>query len=82
MGSATTEKYDITWNNFESRLSRPLAEIWSQGQFLDVTLAADAEDGSIEALRAHKGRYLYDVHTVFGFLEPPNQDNPLIRIWY
>ena len=53
MGS-TTENYDITWNNFESRLSRSFADIWDQEQFLDVTLAVEAEDGSIEALRAHK----------------------------
>ena len=53
MGSLK-ENCDITWNNFESRLSRSFADIWSQEQFLDVTLAAIAEDGSMEALRAHK----------------------------
>ena len=52
MGSM--ENYDITWNNFESRLSRSFADIWNQEQFLDVTLAVEAEDGTIEALRAHK----------------------------
>ena len=48
------ENFDITWNNFESRLSRSFSDIWTQGRFLDVTLAAMAEDGSMEALRAHK----------------------------
>ena len=48
------ENYDITWNNFESRLSRSFADIYSREQFLDVTLAADDENGSIRALRAHK----------------------------
>ena len=49
-----TEKYDISWNNFESRMSHSFADIRNQEQFLDVTLAAEAADGSIEALRAHK----------------------------
>ena len=52
--ASTSENFDITWNNFESRLSRSFANIWSQEQFLDVTLAVEAEDGSIEALQAHK----------------------------
>jgi len=52
MGSA--DKYDISWNNFESRLSRSFADIRDQEQFLDLTLAADAADGSVEVLRAHK----------------------------
>ena len=51
---SAAENYDITWNNFESRLSRSFSDIWSREQFLDVTLAATAEDGSVEALRAHK----------------------------
>ena len=51
---SAAENYDITWNNFESRLSRSFADIYSREQFLDVTLAAEAEDGSIQALRAHK----------------------------
>ena len=50
----TSENFDISWNNFESRLSRSFADIWGQEQFLDVTLAAEGEDGSMEALRAHK----------------------------
>ena len=45
---------NISWNNFESRLSHSFADIRDQEQFLDVTLAADTADGSVEALRAHK----------------------------
>ena len=52
MGSA--DKYDISWNNFESRLSRSFADIRDREQFLDVALAADAADGSVEVLRAHR----------------------------
>ena len=48
------DKYDIRWNNFESRMSHSFAEIRNQEQFLDVTLAAEAADGTIEALQAHK----------------------------
>ena len=48
------ENFDISWNNYESRLCRSFADIWNQEQFFDVTLAAEAEDGSMEALRAHK----------------------------
>ena len=49
-----TEQYDISWNNYESRMSRSFANIRNQKQFLDVTLAAEAVDGTIEALQAHK----------------------------
>ena len=35
-------------------MSRSFANIRNQKQFLDVTLAAEAADGTIEALRAHK----------------------------
>merc|ERR1712045_621562 len=49
-----TENYDISWKNFESRMSHSFADIRNHDQFLDVTLAADTADGSIEALRAHK----------------------------
>ena len=48
------ENFDISWNNFESRLCHSFADIWGQEQFFDVTLTAEAEDGSMEALRAHK----------------------------
>ena len=60
MGSPSpplAENFDITWNNFEARLSRSFADIYRRQQFLDVTLAAEAEDGSIQALRAHKVCY-------------------------
>jgi len=53
MGSLN-ENINITWNNFESRLSSSFADIWSQSKFLDVTLTAMAEDGTLEALQAHK----------------------------
>ena len=53
MGSLK-ENINITWNNFESRLSSSFADIWSQSKFLDVTLTAMAEDGTLEALQAHK----------------------------
>ena len=49
-----TENYDISWKNFESRMSHSFADIRNHDQFLDVTLAADTADGSVEALRAHK----------------------------
>ena len=49
-----TENYDISWKNFESRMSHSFADIRNHEQFLDVTLAADTADGSVEALRAHK----------------------------
>ena len=52
--NSRSENYDITWNNFESRLSRSFADIYSREQFLDVTLAAEDDNGSIRALRAHK----------------------------
>ena len=61
----TSENFDISWNNFESRLSRSFADIWGREQFLDVTLAAEGEDGSMEALRAHKGPFTYDVNSNF-----------------
>ena len=53
MGSLK-ENINITWNNFESRLSHSFADIRNHGQFLDVTLAVEAADGSLEALQAHK----------------------------
>ena len=53
MGSLN-ENINITWNNLESRLSSSFADIWSQSKFLDVTLTAMAEDGTLEALQAHK----------------------------
>ena len=46
MGTFTTER------NFEFNLS--FCNIRDEDDFFDVTLAADATNGSIEALRAHK----------------------------
>ena len=46
MGTFTTER------NFEFNLS--FGNIRDEDDFFDVTLAADAANGSIEALRAHK----------------------------
>ena len=46
MGSFTTER------NFEFNLS--FGNFRDEDDFFDVTLAADAANGSIEALRAHK----------------------------
>ena len=43
---------DNSHKNFDINLS--FGEFRNEGNFFDVTLAADSSNGSVEALRAHK----------------------------
>ena len=59
------EKYAISWNNFEGCMSRYFTDSRNREHFLDVTLAAEDADGSVEALRAHKVIYFINIILYF-----------------
>jgi hypothetical protein len=54
MGSS--EKFSLTWNDFESNVSRSFADLRSNAEFFDVTLSTDDDNSAsgVDSLRAHK----------------------------